>query len=170
MKSVLQFEIKDNGVLMLFPSEITYKEKLLQILHKCQDKTNSYCSIDIERPYKPRTTGEGSQNNLFWSIATVIANEIGEDIREVEKDLKMKAISKGYPYDVSKITSEPNPWSMTKINTIQMSYLIDTAYEVCGFLGITLPPELIREEPKSKVKQEIEEEIENAFNYSGDIF
>jgi hypothetical protein len=64
--------------------------------------------------------------------------------------LKVKAIAKGYPYHVSKITGQPEPESMTKINTVEMSYLIDTAYEVCAFLGIVLEPELKQETPDTK--------------------
>lgn len=70
------------------------------------------------------------------SVCTAIANETGEDIKEVERDLKIRAISKGYPYHVSKLTGQPVGESMTKIDTVQMSYLIETALEVCAFLGI----------------------------------
>ena len=31
---------------------------------------------------------------------------------------------------------------MTKINTVEMSCLIETAIEVCAFLGIVLEPEI----------------------------
>lgn len=146
VKLVLKHKQDSEELVFQFPSS-PYKEKLLQVLEKCDKKTNGFVSISIDRPYKPRTTGEGSQNNLFWVIATAIANEIGEDVKEVEADLKMRAISKGYPYDVSKITGQPKPWSMKRVNTVQMSYLIDTAYEVCAFLEIVLEPQYVKQEP-----------------------
>ena len=106
-----------------------------------------------------RTTGEGSQNNLFWKLVQIICNETGEDPKEIEREIKLKAIAKGYPYHVSKITGEPIPESMTKINTVEMSYLIDTAYEIIAFLGIRLEPDLKKEE-KPKMKDTYENEYD----------
>ena len=118
-------------------------------------------TVTLDKPYKSRTTGEGSQNNLFWKLVQYISNENGEEPKIVERDLKVKAIAKGYPYHVSKITGQPEPESMTKINTVEMSYLIDTAYEVCAFLGIVLEPDLKKEEaPK----------IKDPYNNEYDIF
>lgn len=150
VKVVLKHKPNSEELVFQFPAS-PYKEKLLQVLDKCDTKTNGFVSISIDRPYKPRTTGEGSQNNLFWVIATAIANVTGDDIKDVEYDLKIKAIAKGYPYRVSKITGEPKPYSMKEINTVEMSYLIDTAYEVCAFLEIVLEPQYAKTEPTVSV-------------------
>lgn len=140
----------ENGLLLQYPSKAV-KAEILHLWEGAKKDYNGYMTITLDKPYKSRTTGEGSQNNLFWKLVEYISNENGEEPKIVERDLKVKAIAKGYPYHVSKITGQPEPESMTTINTVEMSYLIDTAYEVCAFLGIVLEPDLKKEEaPKIK--------------------
>lgn len=145
VKVVLKHTVIGNNLIFELPAQ-PYKQKIIEVLDSCNKKANGYVSVDINRPYKPRTTGEGSQNNLFYKLVTIIANEIGDDIENVKRDIKIKAVSKGYPMTVSKITGEINPYSTTRINTVEMSYLIDTCYEVISFLGIILEPELNKTE------------------------
>lgn len=152
MKLVTKQVLSEDCLIIELPPE-PYKSKLVQVLEKCNKKCNGYVSIDIERPYKSRTTGEGSQNNLFWILCTKIANEVGDDSRgmeDTENGIKMRALSRGYPYHISKITGEKIPSSMTTVNTVEMSYLIDTAYEICAELDISLEPQYVREEPKNE--------------------
>ena len=140
----------ENGLLLQYPSKAV-KAEILHLWEGAKKDYNGYMTVTLDKPYKSRTTGEGSQNNLFWKLVQYITNETGEEPKVTERDLKVKAIAKGYPYHVSKITGELEPESMTKINTVEMSYLIDTAYEVCAFLGIVLEPDLKKEEaPKVK--------------------
>jgi hypothetical protein len=129
------FSSKD-GIMLLSVADFGVREMLRGLVRLCDEKHGGYIKLDLSPPYKSRTTGAGSQNNKFWAVCTAIANETGEDIKEVERDLKIRAISKGYPYHVSKLTGQPVGESMTKIDTVQMSYLIETALEVCAFLGI----------------------------------
>ncbi len=156
IKLVLKHKPDSEELVFEMPAE-PFKSRLKEVLDLCEKKTGNYCTVEINRPYKPRTTGEGSQNNLFWVLATKIAQETGEDVKEVEEDLKLKAIAKGYPYHVSKITGEPKPESMKRVNTVEMSYLIDTAYEVCAFLGIVLEPEYSKQENPTPVMFDEEE-------------
>ena len=140
----------EKGLFLHYPTKAV-KAEIEHLYQGAKEKYNGYMTITLDKPYKSRTTGEGSQNNLFWKLVQYISNENGEEPKIVERDLKVKAIAKGYPYHVSKITEQPEPESMTKINTVEMSYLIDTAYEVCAFLGIVLEPDLKKEEtPKIK--------------------
>ena len=139
MKIICQAEETENGLLLHYPS-LSVKTEIKNMVAKSKEKYNSYFSVDIKPPYKSRTTGEGSQNNLFWKLVEYICKENGDSPTEVEHDLKIEAIKRGYPYHTSKITGQPVPESMTKINTVEMSYLIDTAYEVISFLGIVLEP------------------------------
>ena len=88
--------------------------------------------------YKTRTTGEGSQNNKFYALVTEICKETGNDIEDVKDALKERAIKRGYPYKVNKMTGRIRPASTTKINTVEMSYLIDEAKQVCAELGIVI--------------------------------
>ena len=141
MKFVCYTEVQEKGLLLHFPT-MAIKSEILHQWEKSKEKYNCYFSVELKMPYKSRTTGKGSQNNLFWKLVEIICNENGEEPKETERQLKEKAIAKGYPYHVSTITGKPVPESMTKINTVEMSYLIDTAYEVIAFLGIILEPDL----------------------------
>lgn len=141
MKYVMKAETIEKGIILYYPDK-AIKTKLIDLLKSVKEKYNGYLTVDIQKPYKSRTTGKGSQNNLFWKLVQLISEENGEDIKETEHDLKIKAISKGYPYHLSKLTGQPIPESTTKINTVEMSYLIETAYEVCAFLGIVTENEM----------------------------
>ena len=145
MKAVYYTEITEKGLLLHYPNE-SFKMAIIKLWNSAKKRFNGYLSIDVERPYPARTTGKGSQNSLFWKLVAYISNETGDTPEAVELDLKLKAVAKGYPYHVSRITGRMIPESMTKINTVQMSYLIDTAYEVCSFLGIVLEPTLKEQE------------------------
>jgi hypothetical protein len=154
MKFVCYTEMQEKGLLLHFPT-MAIKSEVLHQWQKSKEKYNCYFSVELKMPYKARTTGKGSQNNLFWKLVEYICNETGDDPESTENDLKMKAIAKGYPYHISKITGKPSPESMTKINTVEMSYLIDTAYEVIAFLGIVLEPELKQETPDQSENYDI---------------
>jgi hypothetical protein len=150
LKIIAYTEITEKGLFLHYPTKAV-KAEIEHLYQGAKEKYNGYMTVTLDKPYKSRSTGPGSQNNLFWKLVEYISNENGEEPKIVERDLKVKAIAKGYPYHVSKITGQPEPESMTKINTVEMSYLIDTAYEVCAFLGIVLEPDLKKEEaPKIK--------------------
>jgi len=173
VKTVLKQTVVDNQLILELPAQ-PYKQAILEVLKKSDEKYGGYISIELKQPYKPRTTGKDSQNNLVWALITVIANEMGEDTDYVENLIKIKATSKGYPYKI--IEGQMCPASMTKINTVECSYLIDTCYEMCSFLGIVLEPELTRQEPVIDEKANAETmkalglEYETEENYQGDIF
>jgi len=63
---------------------------------------------------------------------------------DTENGLKDRAISRGYPTRINRFTKQLEPKSMTEINTVECSYLIDTAYQVISELGIVLPPQLLQ--------------------------
>lgn len=141
MKIVCYTEPMEKGLLLYFPSSAV-KSEMLNLWQGVKEKYNGYLTVELKKPYKSRTTGKGSQNNLFWKLVQIICDEIGEEPAIVEADLKQKAIAKGFPYHISKISGKPVPESTTKINTVEMACLIDTAYEVIAFLGIVLEPAL----------------------------
>lgn len=189
VKIVLKQKVENNNLVIELPTD-SNKIPILDVLKKSNEKYGGYISIEMKPPYKPRTTGINSQNSLTWKLITIIAREMGEDTDYVENLVKIKATSKGYPYKT--IEGQIVPASMTKINTVECSYLIDTCYEMCSFLGIVLEPDLAKErkpvfsmqEEQETVsvtdivqqalseasKKETEEEIHNADLFDGDIF
>ena len=149
MKVVCYAEPTEEGLFLRYPTKAV-KSEILHLYEGVKEKYNGYMTVTIDKPYKSRTTGKNSQNNLFWKLVQLIGDENGETADEIERALKKKAITKGYPYHIEEISGEVEPESTTKVNTVEMGYLIDTAYEVCVFLNIRLEPELQKEEPKTE--------------------
>ena len=119
--------------------------KLDKVIHDCWQKDNGYVCVTIERVRKPRSVGEKSQNNLFWKLVSLVAQETGDDsakMIDTENGIKERALSRGYPYHVNKITGRCIPESTTRVSSVEMSYLIDTAYQICADLGIVIPSNL----------------------------
>ena len=137
MKVCCYTEKTENGLLFHFPS-LAVKQKMLDVYNLAKEKSNSYMTVDFGRVYKTRTTGEGSQNNKFYALVTEICKETGNDIEDVKDALKERAIKRGYPYKINKMTGRIRPASTTEINTVEMSYLIDEAIQLCAELGIVI--------------------------------
>ena len=137
MKIICYTELTENGLLIHYPSNEARAE-ILHLYESSKEKYNGYFKIDIEKPYPPRTTGKGSQNNKFYALVTEICKETGNDITDVKDYLKERAIKRGYPYEVNKLTGRIKPYSTTKVDTQQMSALIEEALQLCAELGIVV--------------------------------
>jgi hypothetical protein len=111
----------EKGLFLHYPTKAV-KAEIEHLYQGAKKDYNGYMTVTLDKPYNSRTTGPGSQNNLFWKLVQIICNENGEEPKETERQLKEKAIAKGYPYHVSTITGKPVPESMTTINTVEMSY------------------------------------------------
>lgn len=145
MVQAVLHRVNSNGLISFEPpKDLAIRSVLGRELKKCHVKNNDYVLCTFQPPKRPRTTGDKSQNNLFWFLVKLICDETGDSPADVEADLKIRAIAKGYPYHISKLTGKPVGESMTTVSTIEMSYLIDTAYEVIAFLGIIIPPEEVQ--------------------------
>ena len=135
MKIVCYAQPTENGLLLNYPSK-EIKQQILHLWEGAKENYNGYLKVDLQKPYKSRTTGKGSQNNKFYALVTEICKETGNDIEDVKDALKEKAIKRGYPYRVNKLTGRLRPYSTTEINTVEMSYLIEEAIQECAELGI----------------------------------
>ena len=136
MKIVCYAEPTENGLLLHYPST-SVKAELLHLWEGAKENYNGYLKVDLQKPYKSRTTGEGSQNNLFYLLVTEICKETGNDIEDIKDYLKEKACARrSYPYEVNKMTGRIRPFSTTKVDTVQMAGLIEEAYQLCAELGI----------------------------------
>lgn len=129
------FSHKD-GTLLLSVSDYGVRAMLKGLTEWCQKKYGGFIQLDLSPPNKSRTTGKGSQNNLIWQLITLIAQETGNDLLDVEEAAKERACKRGYPYKLNKITGRAKPVSMTEISTVEASYLIDELYQICSELGI----------------------------------
>ena len=135
MKIVCYAQPTEDGLLLHYPSK-EIKQQILLLWEGAKENYNGYLKVDLQKPYKSRTTGKGSQNNKFYALITEICKETGNDIEDVKDALKEKAIKRGYPYRVNKLTGRLRPYSTTEINTVEMSYLIEEAIQECSELGI----------------------------------
>ena len=135
MKIVCYAQPTENGLLLQYPSK-EIKQQILHLWEGAKENYNGYLKVDLQKPYKSRTTGKGSQNNKFYALITEICKETGNDLEDVKDALKEKAIKRGYPYRVNKLTGRIRPYSTTEINTVEMSYLIEEAIQECAELGI----------------------------------
>lgn len=125
-----------NGHLDLVFDDTAVKVCVLDVIRTCQKKHGNYVKIEIQPPYKQRTTGKNSQNSKFYALVQDICNETGNDIEDVKDYLKEKAVRRGYPVKENPLTHKMKPCSSTKVNTVEMSYLIEEALQMCAELGI----------------------------------
>ena len=140
MKIVCYAEPTENGLLLHYPSS-SVKAELLHLWEGAKKDYNGYLTVDLKKPYKSRTTGKGSQNNLFYALVTEICKETGNDLEDIKDYLKEKACARrSYPYEVNKMTGRIRPYSTTKVDTVQMAGLIEEAIQLCAELGIVIEP------------------------------
>jgi hypothetical protein len=135
---IMQIRSAGKNELTLEAKEKWIMDFLKPLLEFCVEKKSSYVKCVFSVPYKSRTTGKGSQNNKIWKMITEIAQETGNDIDDVEEYAKERAMVRGYPYKINKMNGKPMPLSMTKINTVEASALIETLQQLAAELGIVL--------------------------------
>lgn len=134
------YSFKD-GLLVLKAEQYSVKSGLVDIVKYCIDKKSNYIKVELSPPYKKRSTGKDSQNSHIWGHITQIAKETGNDIDDVEYELKRRAIKRGYPYHINKLNGDIMPNSMKHINTLEASYLIEELHQLASELEIVLVEE-----------------------------
>ena len=139
-KAILKIEsysTKD-GTMLLSVADYGVRAMLKGLVDLCGAKYGGYVRMDMSPPYIPRSTGQNSQNNLIWKLITVIANETGNELEDVEIAVKERALKRGYPYRQNKLTGKPIPASMATINTVEASMLIEELYQLAAEYEINL--------------------------------
>ena len=126
------------GTLLLSVADYGVRAMLKGLVELCEKKYGGYVRMDMSPPYRPRSTGQNSQNNLIWKLITVIANETGNELEDVEIAVKERALKRGYPYRQNKLTGKPVPASMATINTVEASMLIEELYQLAAEYEINL--------------------------------
>lgn len=125
------FSHKD-GTLLLSTSYWSIRASLKDLVELCDNKYGGFVRLELSPPYRARTTGLNSQNNLIWKLITIIAKATGNELSDVEDAVKERAIKRGYPYRQNKLTGKPVPASMTTITTVEAGYLIDELYAIAN--------------------------------------
>ena len=131
------FSHKD-GTLLLSVADFGVRAMLNGLVELCESKHGSYIKLELSPPYRARSTGLGSQNSKIWAMIQQIANYTGYDITDVEEYCKLRAVKRGYPYKTNPLTGAIKPASMTTINTVEASYLIEELYQIASELELLL--------------------------------
>jgi len=100
------------------------------------EKCKGYMMVKFGKPRKPRTIGEGSQNNLAWKLCTEISRSLGIELYEVEYIAKVRAIKRGYPVVLT--LGIPVPKSQADIDTVECGYLIDEYLMIAAENGVNI--------------------------------
>ncbi len=95
-----------------------------------------FARVTIDRPGRPRTTGERSQNHFINGACQIIAQATGNDFDVVKYAMKHRAIKRGYPAEFK--LGAFVPFSETRIDTKQAGFLIDEIHAFCAEFGIDL--------------------------------
>lgn len=123
------------------PNKISFEgdfSGLAYLFETCEKKHGGYCSLVVDVPFRPRSTGKGSQNSHAWGHASQIAKESGDTVDAIMSEAKRRAISRGYPVDhVSKLIG-PVPISQADASIEDEICLINELHQIADFLGIIL--------------------------------
>lgn len=122
------------------PREPELQEALRNILRTCQDKYNDYVSVTFKPPYKPRTTGKGSQNHHLNGHIMQICNVTGNDYETIKYCIKMIAAEQfGYPTQT--VAGHVVPKRENDCDTSECAMLIEASHYLAAQLGIVLREE-----------------------------
>jgi hypothetical protein len=89
--------------------------------------------VTIKRFRPPRSTGEGSQNHHINGHVQDIAKHTGASFDAVKMYCKFLAIDYGYPFEIVLHDKETLiPYSETRINTKDASFLIDAIHRLAA--------------------------------------
>ena len=137
-KFVLKCGTCGNGFLVFEIPDKSMESNLRGMYEKSKARYGGYLSVRLNMPYKPRTTGAGSQNSKIWAMMRDIAAETGCEVEDVEREAKRRAVRRGYPVHENRFTGEMVPNSMATISTEEAGFLIEEleqiAAEYCNML------------------------------------
>ena len=122
------------------PREPELQEALRRILRICQDKYSDYVSVTFKPPYKPKTTGKGSQNHHLNGHIMQICNVTGNDYETIKYCIKMTAAEQfGYPTQT--VAGHVVPKRESDCDTSECAMLIEASHDLAAQLGIILREE-----------------------------
>jgi len=93
-------------------------------------------TVRVSEVRKRRTTGERSQNHRLNGFIQQICVETGNDFHAVKEVVKLRAISRGYPFDTFNGVTIPR--SEADSSTVECSLLIAEVEQLAAELEIRL--------------------------------
>ena len=140
VKIVLKRLTEKGKIVFEAPTDPELATALRNILRTCQDKYNDYVSVTFKPPYKPRTTGKGSQNHHLNGHIMQICNITGNDYETIKYCIKMIACEQmGYPSQT--VAGHVIPKRESDCDTAECAMLIEASHYLAAQLGIVLREE-----------------------------
>jgi hypothetical protein len=93
--------------------------------------------VKLDKPRRPRTTGERSQNHHLNGHIQQIAEYTGDSFEAVKKHIKFEAIAEGYPYRTTSF-GDVEPQSEADASTAECAILIETTHRIASDLEVIL--------------------------------
>ena len=130
-KGLIAFEV---------PQEPELKDALVRVLSACKEKYNDYVSVAFRPPYKPRTTGKGSQSHHLNGHIAQICNVTGNDHETIKYCVKMIAVEQlNYPFNT--VCGHVVPKPERECDTEECAKLIEASHMLAAQIGIILREE-----------------------------
>ena len=130
-KGVLIEYNSTSGVLKL---QLMTESRREMMYHFEKHKTAVH-QFDIAKWYKKKSTGPESANNHSWGHSRQIAQEIGDDPREILREACLRTPE--YPSSINKLGVEtPQYWG--DANSKEAAAVIETLHRIASFLSIRL--------------------------------
>jgi hypothetical protein len=119
----------------------SFTDAAAKLLDKSREHHGGYLTVSLERPRKPRTTGERSQNHRINGFIQQICEATGNtNFAAIKMQMKVEAIGRGYPFETL-----PNgaawPKSEADISTAEAAILIDTIEQIAAEWNVELREE-----------------------------
>jgi hypothetical protein len=137
MEIKITLKRKDLKGHICFEAPIENQEALRRVLRVCRDKYNNYVSCTFSPPYKPRTTGEGSQNHHLNGHIMQICNETGNDYETIKYCVKMIAVEQ-FGFSYTEVAGHIVPKRERDSNTEECGKMIEAAHYLAAQLSIVL--------------------------------
>ena len=106
-----------------------------EMYHHWEKHKRAVHVLDIAKYYKKKTTGPHSQNAHLWGHAQTIAEEIGDDPREIVREACLRTPE--YP-SVMNAFGRAVPKSWRDATTKEAGPVIETLHRMAAFLDIRL--------------------------------
>ena len=141
MVQVVLHRVNSNGLISFEPPKDTAIRSVLgRELKKIHDRYNDYAMLNIQPPYPPRTTGEGSQNHHLNGHIMQICNATGNDYDTVKLAIKMIALQYlNYHFETIGVFIVPK--RERDCNTQECGLLIEAAHMCAAEEGVILKEE-----------------------------
>lgn len=110
------------------------------LVYQLEKKGIVYHQLKIARPFKPRTTGKGSQCNHLNGHVRQLCMQTGYDFDVMKEFVKRKAIKRGWPMDTAP-DGEAYPRSETKVSSQEINAGIEECHQLAAELDIPLREE-----------------------------